>query len=175
MLGLKRNGAAVEPEPVLLEPTPEPTPPTRDELVRSLAVMTDDEFRSVAEEARGPALITLAELAAEGFANSNIQQLAKQLGDELTTDDIGRHCVTRAVAKRLFTERETKWARQREENRARAAELKRQREERQQARLAKTGQSKTNIAPFIPEPDWNPTDVITARAQNALAKHQRPS
>ncbi|MFE3441654.1 hypothetical protein ACFXNW_01325 [Nocardia sp. NPDC059180] len=50
--------------------------------------------------------VTLAELVAEGFGQASIDTLAAQLpADEVLVDDIGRRCVTRTTARRLFTER----------------------------------------------------------------------
>jgi hypothetical protein len=67
--------------------------------------------------------VTLAELAAEGFGwdspcirtpKDAVDVLARQLDDHLVVDDLGRRCVTRQVARELFTERTTAEQRQRE-------------------------------------------------------------
>lgn len=166
MLGLKRNGATVEPEPVL-EPTPEPTPPTRDELVRSLSVMTDDEFRSIAEEARGPQLVPLAELVVEGLSDT-INKLARQLGDEVTIDDVGRAAVTRDTVKRLIAEQAAKREHQREVNRQKAAEFKRARAERQAAHAARMARRDRGMV--IPPPEWSDSDALASRARSGFSR-----
>jgi hypothetical protein len=63
-------------------------------------------------------LVTLAELVAEGFGASvhsgpTIHHLAAQLGDDVVLDDLGRQCVSRDTARRLFTERAAQQERQR--------------------------------------------------------------
>ena len=70
-----------------------------------------------------PTLVTLAELVAEGFgafvhSGPNIDALANQLGDDVVLDDIGRRCVKRDTARRLFAER----AEQQERARAQRAQ-----------------------------------------------------
>jgi hypothetical protein len=58
-------------------------------------------------------LVPLGELAVEGFGWGGfvaspfdaIAVLAGQLGEEVVLDDLGRRCVSRQVARRLFTER----------------------------------------------------------------------
>ena len=67
-------------------------------------------------------LVTLVELAAEGFGDGPYvttlkdaaDVLAARLGDRVTLDDLGRRCVSREVARRLFAERAALEARQRE-------------------------------------------------------------
>lgn len=71
------------------------------------------------------ALVTLAELAAEGFGpwsgqftrgpRDVIRALAKQLDGEIVLDDLGRQCVSRDVAARLIAERAEAERRQAEE------------------------------------------------------------
>jgi hypothetical protein len=61
-------------------------------------------------------LVPLAELAAEGFGYDGgpsvrtprdaVDALAAQLDGEVVLDDLGRRCVSRAVARGLFSERE---------------------------------------------------------------------
>jgi hypothetical protein len=80
-------------------------------------------------------LVPLAELAAEGFGYGSpfvttprdaVDALAAELGGQATLDNIGRQCVTRDVARRLFTERADAEQRQREaqeRNEAQLAEL----------------------------------------------------
>jgi hypothetical protein len=80
-----------------------------------------------------PELVTLAELAAEGFGpwdslytkgpRDVIEALARQLDGEVVLDDIGRRCVTRDTARRLFAERDQGERRQREAQERREAEL----------------------------------------------------
>jgi hypothetical protein len=68
-------------------------------------------------------LVRLAELAGEGFGwdgplvatpRDAIDALARQLGNEVVFDDLGRRCVSRGSARRLFAERAAGEARQRE-------------------------------------------------------------
>jgi antitoxin component of MazEF toxin-antitoxin module len=77
-------------------------------------------------------LVTLADLAAEGFGYGSpyvttprdaIDALAHQLGDHVTVDDVGRRCVTRETARRMFTERAEAAQRQREARERREAEM----------------------------------------------------
>lgn len=54
--------------------------------------------------------VTMAELVAEGFgasvhAGPSIDTLGAQLGDDVVLDDLGRQCVSRDRARRLFAER----------------------------------------------------------------------
>jgi hypothetical protein len=79
-------------------------------------------------------LVTLAELTTEGFGydapyvrtpKDAIDALARQLDGEVVTDDIGRRCINRDAARRLFTEG------------AEAEERARQIQERHQAEMAK--------------------------------------
>jgi len=85
----------------------------------------DTDLSAVAVEyEHDPAdLVTLAELAAEGFGwdgpfvaspKDAVDVLAAQLGDEVTVDDIGRRCVSRDVARRLLAERAAAEQRRRE-------------------------------------------------------------
>jgi len=101
--------------------TPATPPPmvaiTPDALARALAVLTDDEFDDIIEKARGPRLVTLAELIMEGLGRS-AYDLQKRLGDEVMTDDIGRDAVTRDTARRLFAERKALQQRQRDQTRS---------------------------------------------------------
>jgi hypothetical protein len=86
-------------------------------------------FRIPATDLPSPAaidpadLVPLAELVAEGFGYGSpyvatprdaIDVLAHQLGDQVILDDIGRRCVTRSTAGRMFTERAEAERRQRE-------------------------------------------------------------
>jgi hypothetical protein len=67
-------------------------------------------------------LVTLVELAAEGFGDGPYvttlkdaaDVLAARLGDRVTLDDLGRRCVSREVARGLFSEREEQALRWRE-------------------------------------------------------------
>jgi uncharacterized membrane protein YqiK len=78
-------------------------------------------------------LVTLAELAAEGFgpwdspytkgSRDVIEALARQLDGVVVLDDIGRRCVTRETARALFAERAETERRQREAQERREAEL----------------------------------------------------
>jgi hypothetical protein len=67
-------------------------------------------------------LVLLSELAAEGFGHDGgayvrtprnaVDALAAQLDGQVVLDDIGRRCVTREVARRLFADRaaaEVRW------------------------------------------------------------------
>jgi hypothetical protein len=77
-------------------------------------------------------LVTLAELAAEGFGYGSvyvktprdaIEELAGQLDGEVVLDDIGRRCVSRDAARCLIAEREAQERRQREAQERHQAEL----------------------------------------------------
>jgi hypothetical protein len=78
-------------------------------------------------------LVTLAELAAEGFgpwdspytksSRDVIEALARQLDGEVVLDDLGRRCVSRETARRLFAERAEAERRQREAWRRHEEEL----------------------------------------------------
>jgi hypothetical protein len=66
-------------------------------------------------------LVALSELAAEGFGWDNVRTprdaidvLAAQLNGEVVLDDLGRRCVTRETARRLFTDRAALEVRQQE-------------------------------------------------------------
>jgi hypothetical protein len=77
-------------------------------------------------------LVPLAQLCAEGFGYGHplvvtprdaVDALAAQLDGEVVLDDLGRRCVSRQVARRLFTERAEAERRQREAQQRREAEL----------------------------------------------------
>ena len=76
-------------------------------------------------------LVPLAELAVEGFGwgpyvatpRDAIDVLAGRFAGEVVLDDLGRRCVSRETARRLFTEREEGERRQREALARRDAEL----------------------------------------------------
>jgi hypothetical protein len=77
-------------------------------------------------------LVTLAELAAEGFGYGSvyvttprdaIEELAGQLDGEVVLDDVGRRCVSRDAARRLIAEREARERRGREAQERHQAEL----------------------------------------------------
>ena len=79
-----------------------------------------------------PDLIALSALVGEGFGYDSpyittprdaIDALAGWLGDDVIVDDVGRRCVTRAVARRLFTERAELEQRQRAALQRRDAEF----------------------------------------------------
>jgi hypothetical protein len=84
----------------------------------------------------GLVLVTLAELAGEGFGpwdspytkgpRDVIEALARQLDGEVVHDDLGRRCVSRETGRRLFTERAETERRHREvqeRHQAKLAEL----------------------------------------------------
>lgn len=71
------------------------------DLVRKVAVLDEDELRSLLDEAQGTSIVPLAELVLEGLAQ-DIGTLAKRLGDLVVLDDIGRRCCTRDTARELF-------------------------------------------------------------------------
>lgn len=80
-------------------------------------------------------LVTLAELAAEGFGHGGqfvktprdaIDALARQLDGAVVTDDLGRRCTDRDTARRLFAERDEAERRQREAANARRVEARKQ-------------------------------------------------
>jgi hypothetical protein len=90
------------------------------------------EAAAVQSEQVEPAgLVTLAELVAEGFgegpyvrtSRDAIDTLARQLDGEVIIDDIGRRCVARSTARRLFTERADAEQRQRETRERHDAEM----------------------------------------------------
>jgi hypothetical protein len=117
-------------------------------------------------------LIPLAELAAEGFGYGSpfvttlrdaVDALAAELGDQATLDDIGRRCVTRETARRLFDERHE-------------AERRRQEvQERNEAQLAK--RAANNVPrPRIPADEIpegvNPVTWLLQTAKDAEPRRQ---
>ncbi|HET6755942.1 MAG TPA: hypothetical protein VFH23_18535 [Jiangellaceae bacterium] len=77
-------------------------------------------------------LVPLAELAGEGFGWGGqyvsspydaVGELARQLDGEVVLDDLGRRCVTRSTARRLFSERADIERRQREAQQRHEEEL----------------------------------------------------
>jgi hypothetical protein len=90
---------------------------------------TKDEEQDVVERAGTPVheLVTLAELVAEGFGETGysfcdpLAELEERLADVVELDDIGRRCVPRPVARRMFAERAEAEA----ETRRRGAERRR--------------------------------------------------
>lgn len=87
-----------------LRTRPTEAPPVgRRDIVQVLAALDDDEFRAVADEARGTSLIPLAELVLEGLG-PDVGSLAQRFADAVVIDDVGRRCVTRDTARRLFLE-----------------------------------------------------------------------
>lgn len=89
---------------IRLQAKPAETPVGRREVVQVLAALDDDEFRSVLDEARGAALVPLAELVVEGVASS-ISELRNRCRGAVVLDDVGRQCVTRETARALFGHR----------------------------------------------------------------------
>lgn len=88
-----------------LRPKPTEAEVGRRDLVQVLAAMDDDEFRAVADEARGASLIPLAELVLEGLARDVGALVARIGAGAVVVDDIGRPCMTREVARGLITQR----------------------------------------------------------------------
>lgn len=79
-------------------------------------------------------LVSLAELAIE-LTNGDIDGLARQISaDAIQLDDIGRRCVSRSTARRLFTERAERKAKE-AERRAEWAERYRELDARMKAQL----------------------------------------
>ncbi|WP_204080758.1 hypothetical protein [Mycobacterium riyadhense] len=81
-------------------------------------------------------LVPVAELVAEGFGQNvhdPIGHLAKQLGDAVLLDDIGRRCVTRTTAAALFAKRAAERTAQREAVHRKAAEQRAACEARREA------------------------------------------
>ena len=87
-----------------LKTKPTETPVGRRDIVQVLAALDDTEFRSVLDEARGTALVPLAELVIEGIAPS-ISDLCARCGGAVVLDDVGRKCVTRETARSLLSHR----------------------------------------------------------------------
>jgi hypothetical protein len=114
-------------------------------------------------------LVPLAELAGEGFGwdgplvtnpRDAIDVLAGQLGDEVVFDDLGRRCVSRGTARRLFVER--------------AAGEVRQREARERLELQYAERAAANpVWSGIPA-DRIPEGVAPALAMLTAAKDARP-
>lgn len=117
------------------------------DLVRAVAALDEAEWQALADASRQESLIPLAHLVIEGLA-PNIYALEKKLGDEVVTDDIGRRCISRGTARRLFDDDRAR--RERESQRRRAAEQQglpiRERVQAIQAR----GSTGLNIEP----PSW---------------------
>ncbi len=78
----------------------------RGDLVRLLAALSDEEWQTLADEARAESLIPLAHLVIEGLG-ADIGALTAKLSGRIVIDDVGRSCCTRATARELFDERET--------------------------------------------------------------------
>jgi regulator of protease activity HflC (stomatin/prohibitin superfamily) len=77
-------------------------------------------------------LVPLAQLSTEGFGYGHplvvmprdaVDALAAQLDGEVVLDDLGRRCVSRETARRLFSERAEAERRQRQAQQRREAEL----------------------------------------------------
>jgi hypothetical protein len=110
-------------------------------------------------------LVTLAELAAEGFGYGSvyvktprdaIEELAGQLGGEVVLDDVGRRCVSRDAARRLIAEREAR------ERRGREAQ------ERHQAELAElAAENRPRVGIPIPE-GLEDVDAVTVLMQHEI-------
>jgi hypothetical protein len=116
-------------------------------------------------------LVTLAELAAEGFGYGNpyvksprdaIRELAAQLGAAVVADDLGRQCVTRDRARTLFAER------------AEAERKHREAQERHQAELAELAEQ-NRPGGGIPIPEGlEGVDAVTVLMQHDIkAKAER--
>lgn len=75
----------------------------RRDIVQLLASLDDDEFQVLVDEARGQSLVPIAQLVLERLA-PDVGTLAARLGDAVVVDDVGRRCVTRDTARRLFLE-----------------------------------------------------------------------
>jgi hypothetical protein len=122
------------------------------DLVKRVAVLNEDELRSLLDEAQGASRIPLAELVIEGLS-ADVCSLAKRLGDLVVLDDIGRRCCTRDTARRLFEEKAAADKRRAEmaaRNRARAVRNQPAIREHVQAvreRQAATGDYSLNVEP----------------------------
>ena len=132
-------------------------------------------FRIPATDLPAPAatdpadLVPLADLAAEGFGYGSryvktppdaIDALAHQLGDQVILDDIGRRCVTRSTAGRMFTERAEAERRQREV------------QDRNEAQLYATPSA--NVPRRGVPADRIPSDVLPAAAMLQAARDNEP-
>jgi hypothetical protein len=91
-----------------------------------------DAAEAVAETVNPAELVTLAELAAEGFGYGSpfvnspkdaVDALERQLDGVVVLDDLGRRCTDRDTARRLFAERAAAEERQRVERQRREEEL----------------------------------------------------
>jgi hypothetical protein len=116
-------------------------------------------------------LVPLAELAGEGFGwggpfvktpRGAIDVLAAQLDGEVVLDDLGRRCVSRETARRLFAER------------AEAERGKREAQERHQAELAELA-AKSRPGGGIPIPEGlEGVDAVTVLRRHEIeAKAER--
>jgi hypothetical protein len=127
---------------------------------------------AVAEIVDPPELVTLAELAAEGFGpwdspytkgpRDVIEALARQLDGVVVLDDIERRCVTRETARALFAER------------AEAERQHREAQERHQAELAElAAANRPGVGIPIPE-GLEGVDAVTVLMQHEIeAKAER--
>jgi hypothetical protein len=116
-------------------------------------------------------LVPLAQLSVEGFGYGHplvvtprdaLDALAAQLDGEVVLDDLGRRCVSREVARRLFSERAEAERRQREAHQRREEEL---------AELAEQNRPGGGIA--IPE-GLEGVDAVTVLMQHDIeAKAER--
>jgi hypothetical protein len=124
---------------------------------------------AVAEIVDPPELVTLASLAGEGFGwggqfirtpKDAVDALERQLDGEVVLDDLGRRCVSRAAARRLFAER---------------AEVERRRREAQQRHEAELAEQAANNRPRggVPVPEGF-EGVSAAAAMLQAAQDARP-
>jgi hypothetical protein len=137
--------------------------------------MFSNTVRRAAESVDEPAtvdsaeLVPLAELAGEGFGwggqfvttpGDAVDALAAQLDGEVVLDDLGRRCVSREVARRLFAER---------------AEGERRQWEAQQRREEELAEQAANHRPRGGVPaDRIPAGVLPVVAMTQAAKDAEP-
>jgi hypothetical protein len=133
-----------------------------------LGMRSPAESVAMATPVEDPALVTLVELAGEGFGDGPYVKtlkdaadvLAARLGDRVTLDDLGRRVVPRQVARGLFAEREEQALRWRE----------------MQARLdAEAAEQAARNRPWAGIPAGSyPDDVLPASAMLQAAADARP-
>jgi uncharacterized membrane protein YqiK len=114
-------------------------------------------------------LVPVAQLSVEGFGYGHplvvtprdaVDALAAQLDGEVVLDDLGRRCVSRETARRLFSER---------------AEAERRQREAQQRREAELAEQAANNRPRGGVPaDQIPDGVLPAAAMLQAAKDAEP-
>ena len=120
-------------------------------------------------------LVTLASLSGEGFGYGSpfvnspkdaVDALARQLDGVVVLDDLGRRCIDRDTARRLFAERAAAEERQREARQRREAELAERHPQRPAGRPAIDGLSAFEV--MIADEDERQKDIAGRRMEDYM-------